>query len=209
MSADHAATAIGPPDPDDAGSGPSQWPALPVAGELVRIPLPLPGMLLSAIGYDGGARYVALRWAGGSGGDVLWTDGTVTTTGWWPPWRLLVREHVLGRAMFDSFDLGDLHEDPGVAAAHWLLADTWERTLHVGLARDVQQLLATQPSTTSAVVVEIGPERLVELLQQELRSGRAPTPETVRATIDRRAADHQALQRWLDDALAQINAAPR
>lgn len=35
-----------------------------------------------------------------------------------------------------------------------------------------------------------------------------PSPDVVRAAIDRRAADHQALQRWLDDALAQINAAP-
>ncbi len=186
-----------------------QWPEAPVPGELVQIPLPLPAMLLSAVGYDGGARYVALRWSGGSGGDVLWTDGPVTTTGWWPPWRLFVREHLLGRAMFDSYDLGDLQEDPGVPAPHWLLADRWQHTLHVGLARDVQQLLATQPSTTSAVVAEIGPDRLLELLQQEMRSGQAPSPEAVRATIRRGAADHQALQRWLDETLAQIDAAPR
>lgn len=193
-----------------ASSAPApRWPAPPVPGALVQIPLPLPDTLLAAIGYEGGARYVALRWSGGSGGDVLWSDGTVTTTGWWPPWRLLVREHVLGRAMFDAYELGDLHDDPGVPATHWLLADTWHHTLHVGLARDVQQLLATQPSTTSAVVAEIGPERFVELLRQELRSGGAPSPTAVRASIDRRAADHQALQRWLDDTLAQIDAAPR
>jgi hypothetical protein len=95
-----------------------------------------------------------------------------------------------------------------VPAAHWLLADTWDHTLHVGLARDVQQLLATQPSTTSAVVAEIGPERFVSLLRQELSSGRAPSPEVLRATIGRRAADHQALQRWLDETLTEINAAP-
>ncbi|HEV7805423.1 MAG TPA: hypothetical protein VGO80_06380 [Solirubrobacteraceae bacterium] len=190
------------------GSGPPQWPALPVAGELVQIPLPLPDMLLSAVGYDGGARYVALRWSGGSGGDVLWTDGAMTTTGWWPPWRLLIREHVLGRAMFASYDLGDLHEDPGAPAPHWLLADRWEHTLHVGLARDVQQFLATQPSTTSAVADAVGPERLLELLQQQMQAMPVPSPDVVRAAIARRAADHQALQRWLDDALAQINPAP-
>ena len=190
------------------GSGPPQWPALPVAGELVQIPLPLPDMLLGAVGYDGGARYVALRWSGGSGGDVLWTDGAMTTTGWWPPWRLLVREHVLGRAMFDSYDLGDLHEDPGVPAAHWLLADTWEHTLHVGLARDVQQLLATQPSTTSAVADAIGPERFRELLREQMLTQQPPAPAAIHATLKRRATDNRALRDWLDAALAEIDTAP-
>ena len=190
------------------GSSPPQWPALPVPGALVQIPLPLPDMLLGAVGYDGDARYVALRWSGGGGGDVLLTDGPVTTTGWWPPWRLLVREHPLGRVMFDSYDLGDLQDDPGILAPHWLLADRWEHTLHVGLARDVQQFLATQPSTAHAVVDAIGPERFSELLQQQMQSDAGPTPEAVHATIRRRVADHQALQRWLDQALAELNPNP-
>ena len=45
-------------------------------------------------------------------------------------------------------------------------------------------------------------------LQQRMQAMPVPSPDVVRAAIDRRAADHQALQRWLDDALAQINAAP-
>lgn len=32
------------------------WPQQPAAGESVRLPLRLPGSLLEALGYDGGAR---------------------------------------------------------------------------------------------------------------------------------------------------------
>lgn len=38
------------------------WPDPPTAGRMVRLPLPLPPMLLDAAGYTGGARYVALFW---------------------------------------------------------------------------------------------------------------------------------------------------
>jgi hypothetical protein len=124
----------------------AEWPGPPAPAEPVRLPLPLPPMLLDAVGYQGGARYVALRWWGGGGGDVLWSDGSMTVPGWWPAWRLLVREHPLGRAIFAAYDLGDLHEDPAEEAPHWLLCDRWEGTLDIGLARDVEQLLRTQPS---------------------------------------------------------------
>lgn len=96
----------------------AEWPGPPAPAEPVRLPLPLPPMLLDAVGYQGGARYVALRWWGGGGGDVLWSDGSMTATGWWPAWRLLVREHPLGRAIFAAYDLGDLHEDPAEEAPH-------------------------------------------------------------------------------------------
>src|SRR5918992_2034326 len=105
----------------------AEWPGPPAPAEPVRLPLPLAPMLLDAVGYQGGARYVALRWWGGGGGDVLWSDGSMTATGWWPAWRLLVREHPLGRAIFAAYDLGDLHEDPAEEAPHWLLCAEGDR----------------------------------------------------------------------------------
>lgn len=155
-----------------------EWPGRPAPAGPVR--LPLPPMLLAAVGYEGGARYVALRWWGGGGGDVLWSDGSTTATGWWPAWRLLVHEHPLGRAVFAAYDLGDLHEDPADEAPHWLLCDRWEGTLDIGLASDVEQLLRTQPSELHAAARELGAERVAEELRQQLQRGHRRRPRRSR-----------------------------
>jgi hypothetical protein len=63
----------------------AEWPGLPGPARPVRPPLPLPRMLLDALGYQGGARYVALRWWGGGGGDVLWSDGSTICDELEPP----------------------------------------------------------------------------------------------------------------------------
>lgn len=188
-------------------TGESHWREQPTVGSFVAVPLALPPTLLAAIGYDGATRYVALRWSGGAGGDVLWTDGSTTAAGWWRPWRLLVREHLLGRVMFDRYDFGDLNDDPGARATHWLLVDTWENTMHVGLAPDVEQLLRTQPSTLAAVAAEIGPERIRELAEQWMSTA-APASREITAAIVRRGELEQQLKGWLDARLTELDDAP-
>jgi hypothetical protein len=173
----------------------ADWPALPRPGETVRLPLPLPPMLLEALGYRNGDRYVALRWWGGSGGDPLMSDAAMSEPGWWPAWRLLVREHPLGRAIFAGYDLGDLAEDPAEQAPHWLLCDRWGKTLEVGLARDVEQLLRTQPSELHAAARELGHLPVVaELLERW-----APPPaNAVEAELRRKHELLDELRGWLD-----------
>jgi hypothetical protein len=179
----------------------ADWPEQPRPGQSVRLPLPLPPMLLEAIGYHGGGRYVALRWWGGSGGDVLISDGSVSATGWWPAWRLLVREHPLGRTVFDRYDFGDLAEDPAAEARHWLLCDRWENTLYVGLARDVDQLLRTQPSELHAAARELGHARVIAQL---LERWQPPGTEEVEIGLAREQALTAEVGRWLDRLQAQI-----
>jgi hypothetical protein len=103
----------------------------------------LPPVLCEAAGYTGGQRYVALWWTP-LGDEMVLSDGTTTAGGWRPAW-LALREHPLGQALLAPYRLGD----SGTDAEHHLLADRWHSTLHVGLAVDVDQLLATShPSST-------------------------------------------------------------
>ena len=71
------------------------WPDPPTAGRMVRLPLPLPPMLLDAAGYTGGARYVALFWMP-YGDELMLADGQITATGWWPAFTTLAH-HPLGQ----------------------------------------------------------------------------------------------------------------
>ena len=121
------------------------WPALPRPGELVRLPLPCPPQLIELSGYTGGARLVALWWSP-FGDELMISDGTLTETGRWRGW-LCFSGHPLARLFLEPYRLGD-SDDEG---EHRLLVDRYLGTLDVGLARDVEQLLATQPSELHAL----------------------------------------------------------
>jgi hypothetical protein len=121
------------------------WPALPAPGELVRLPLPCPPQLVQLSGYDGAGRLVALWWSP-LGDQLIVCDGTLTVAGRWRGW-LCFCEHPLVRLFLEPYRLGD-SDDQG---EHRLLVDRYLGTLEVGLARDVEQLLATQPSELHAL----------------------------------------------------------
>jgi hypothetical protein len=125
------------------------WPALPTAGELVRLPLPCPPQLIELSGYTGGARLVALWWSP-FGDELMISDGALTETGRWRGW-LCFSQHPLARLFLEPYRLGD-SEDEG---EHRLLLDRYLGTLEVGLARDVEQLLATQPSELGALTADL------------------------------------------------------
>lgn len=180
-----------------------QWPALPAPGELLRVPLTLPPMLLQAVSYGGGGRYVAMYWSGGSGGDVMLNDGEVTVAGWWPAWRLFAREHRLGQALFSPYDFGDRTDYP-VPAVHWLLADRWESTLDIGLARDVEQLLRTQPGVIAAAIDHVGRERVIEALTRAFEAHAARPASEIQRQLAQRDRDYRDLRAWLDTNLTII-----
>jgi hypothetical protein len=113
-----------------------RWPALPRPGELVRLPLPCPPQLIELSGYTGGSRLIALWWSP-LGDELMISDGTLTETGRWRGW-LCFCQHPLARLFLEPYRLGD-SDDEG---EHRLLVDRYLGTLDVGLARDVEQLLA-------------------------------------------------------------------
>jgi hypothetical protein len=138
----------------------SAWAPLPTAGELVRLALPCPPQLVELVGYDGRGRLVALWWSP-CGDQLMVSDGTLTTTGNWHGWVCFC-EHPLVRVFLEDYQLGDSEDE----AEHRLLVDRYLGTLDVGLARDVEALLATQPSELHALTAGLSPSVEQALLER-------------------------------------------
>ena len=167
--------------PSAEGAAVKVWPALPAPGELVRLPLPCPPQLIELSGYTGGARLVALWWSP-FGDELMISDGTLTETGRWRGW-LCFSGHPLARLFLEPYRLGD-SEDEG---EHRLLVDRYLGTLDVGLARDVEQLLATQPSELHALTADLSAGETEALLQRLLdvhdERERAKSPQQLHADL--------------------------
>jgi hypothetical protein len=178
------------------------WPALSTPGELVRLPLACPPQLIELSGYTGGARLVALWWSP-CGGGLMISDGALTETGRWRGW-LCFCQHPLVRLFVEPYRLGD-SEDEG---EHRLLVDRYLGTLEVGLARDVEQLLATQPSELGALTADLSPREAQALLQRlsDVRGEGERPPSSrqlhagVRAVWQRELQLLEELTQLLDDA---------
>jgi hypothetical protein len=176
------------------------WPALPAPGELVRLPLPCPPQLLELSGYTGGARLIALWWSP-FGDELVISDGAVSETGRWRGW-LCFCGHPLVHLFLDG--LGD-SDDEG---EHRLLVDRYLGTLDVGLARDVEQLLATQPSELGALTADLSAAETEawsqRLVDAQVEPGRATSPQQLRAELravrQREAELLDELTELLDDA---------
>ena len=185
----------------------SDWPALPVPGEFVRLALPCPPQLVELTGYDGPGRLVALWWSP-FGDELMFSDGTLTATGHWRGWCCFC-EHPLVRMFLDPYELGD-SEDEG---EHRLLVDRCLGTLDVGLARDVEQLLATQPSGVHALSAHLSGREARALLERALDDAhgereRAHSAEQLQAKVsawDRREQELlEQLRVLLDGALGAV-----
>ena len=189
------------------------WPVLPAPGELVRLPLPCPPQLIELSGYTGGARLVALWWSP-LGDELMISDGTLTETGCWRGW-LCFSGHPLARLFLEPYRLGD-SEDEG---EHRLLVDRYLGTLDVGLARDVEQLLATQPSELHALTADLSAPETEALLQRLLdvqgERERVKSPQQLHADLravwqrehellDKLTALLDGAQRALCEALPQL-----
>jgi len=178
------------------------WPAFPAPGELVRLALPCPPQLVELSGYDGAGRLLALWWSP-LGDGLMVSDGTLTTTGHWRGW-LCFREHSLVRVFLEPYGLGD-SDDEG---EHRLLVDRYLGTLDVGLARDVDQLLATQPSELHALTAESSEGETQVLLRRALdvQAERAKSVAQLHAEV---RAFRQREQELLEQLTALLDDAQR
>jgi hypothetical protein len=173
------------------------WPALPTPGELVRLPLPCPPQLVELSGYDGSGRLIALWWSP-FGDQLMVSDGSLTATGRWRGW-LCFCEHPLVGLFLEPYRLGD-SDDEG---EHRLLVNRYLGTLDVGLARDVQQLLATQPSELHALTAELSASEMQLLLERalDLEAGRGRTK-----IVEQLNGDVRAVQQRERELLEQLTA---
>jgi hypothetical protein len=154
-----------------------EWPAVPTPARTVRLPLGCPAQLVELSGYDGAGRLVAMWWTP-FGDELMFSDGTITATGDYRGW-LSFCAHPLTRLLLNSYELGSSEQE----AEHWLLVDRHAATLDVGLAHDVQALLATQPSELHALTAELSPRRSCRTDR-----GRVRGPRCARTRQDTRAA---------------------
>ena len=109
-------------------------------------------------------------------------------------------EHALGRAILAPYQLGSSDS----AAEHRLLADRFGHALEVGLALDVGQLLATQPSELAAAVEILGAERARQLIEQQIASPRRPDIRKIHAGLERCRQLVAELAGWLDDTVTRL-----
>ena len=174
----------------------SDWPALPVAGEFVRLALPCPPQLVELAGYDGPGRLIALWWSP-FGDELMFSDGTLTATGHWRGWCCFC-EHPLVRMFLEPYQLGDSEGE----GEHRLLVDRHLGTLDVGLARDVEQLLSTQPSELHALTAHLSGREARALLQRALDDTQAERERPVSA--GRLQAEVSAWDRREQELLEQL-----
>jgi hypothetical protein len=178
------------------------WPDPPLPGELVRLPLPLPPMLVEAFGYEGGARYVGFWWSPPDE-SVRWSDGPTSASGYWLAWHELLG-HPVGERLLGPYDLGS----GASGGRHRLLADRWEETLDVGLPEDVDGLLATQPSAIAMAVETVGEEEVRETIERALEiAANRPREEVMDAVRSRRRRQRELaaeLRAWLDEIAPRL-----
>jgi len=163
------------------------WPALPTPGELVRLPLPCPPQLVELSSYDGSGRLIALWWSPFAD-QLMVSDGSLTATGRWRGW-LCFCEHPLVGLFLEPYRLGD-SDDEG---EHRLLVDRYLGTLDVGLARDVEQLVAAQPSELHALTAELSASERQLLLERalDLEAERGRTKSVAQLNGDVRAVQQR------------------
>jgi hypothetical protein len=175
------------------------WPAVPTPGRIVRLPLGCPAQLVELSGYDGAGRLVAMWWTA-IGDELMFSDGTITATGDYRGWLALCA-HPLTRLFLNPYELGSSEHE----AEHWLLVDRHLATLDVGLAYDVQALLATQPSELHALTAELSPTEAAALLEHAFEDHaareRAKTPEQRGSDMRARYEREQELLRGLEAVL--------
>jgi len=111
-----------------------------------------------------------------------------------------------GASVLEPYRLGDADDE----GEHRLLVDRHLGTLEVGLARDVEQLLATQPSELHALAADLSPGEAEALLQRLLdvqgERERAKSPQRLHAEL--RAA-WQREDELLDELTALLDDAQR
>ncbi|MEV0132641.1 hypothetical protein AB0H83_29795 [Dactylosporangium sp. NPDC050688] len=154
------------------------WPAQPMPGHPVEVPLQAPPTLMRALDYLGDSQYVALY----QDRSLCMIDDGVTTDDADPHGWHLFRNHTLVRRLLNGYHLGSEHEP----AQHRLVVDRLTGRLTIALPEDAEQLLASQPRTRDALTGDMSPGDAARYLDA--------AAEVAQARVD------AALDTWLEYA---------
>jgi hypothetical protein len=155
--------------------------------------VPLPPMLLGAVGYGGDAGLVALYF--GAGDEAYWDDGRGSATGDPHAYLAYVR-HAAVAPHLAGYDLGS-SDGP---AEHWLLIDRQSGTVAVAPVAEARRLLRGQWPADDAPLTAKQIEAAAKLLRQALAGRPTPTAEQVWAALQEQRRLHSDLVEWLDSA---------
>jgi hypothetical protein len=106
--------------------------------QLERLPVSAPPVPCEAVGYPGGARYVAFYWTP-DGDEMMFTDGHISADGNWYAWLTFV-QHPVVAVHLDPYDFGSSDNE----AKHWLLIDRETNEIFAGAPKEVCRLLVNQ-----------------------------------------------------------------
>src|SRR5262249_20087343 len=134
--------------------------------------VPLPPVLLEAVGYGGDAGLVALSF--GVGDEAYWDDGRGGATG--DPHAYLA--YVRHRSVAPHLRASDLGSSDG-RAEHWLLIDRRAGTVAVAPVAEAIRLLRGQWPAGDAPLTPAQVEAAADLLRRALAELPVPTGEQV------------------------------
>jgi hypothetical protein len=111
-------------------------------------------------------------------------------------------QHQLGHAILSPYRLGDSENE----AEHRLLVDRHLATLDIALARDAEQLLATQPSELAALSGGLADDELDQLADRALKQLADPAwaERDITAALAREERLLRALNAFMDRALRLV-----
>lgn len=155
-----------------------------------RLAAPLWPRLSLALGYSGGARWVAFYI---SADKVHYHDGSGFGTGDTSLFLAYKRHPVIAPSLA-SVPLGSADDEPRI----WLLVDQVERLLYLAAPQEARKLLVEQwPRYTAAL--EYTPDELARLLADLEET--APPPdwaERLDEAVRESRANYRLMQMWLD-----------
>lgn len=164
--------------------------ALEAPDTFQRLPAPLWPRLPLALGYSGGARWVAFYV---SGDTVHYHDGSGFGTGDTTLFLAYKRHPVIAPSLA-GVSLGSADEEPRT----WLLIDQVERMLYLAAPEAARKLLVEQwPRYTKAI--EYTSEELARLLADlEETAPPADWAERLDEAVRESRANYRLMQQWLD-----------
>lgn len=164
---------------------------------LVPLPVPVPPMLETALGYSGTARLVAFYWEP-AGDEARFDDGVVSADGDWSAYISFL-QHPKVAPHLGAFDLGSSDGE----ARHWLVLDREARALHALPVREAAALLHQQwAARPDAPPTLESPEELDALLEAATNEMGWQEVSVDMAAVERRMQEQGArlaeMLTWLD-----------
>ena len=163
--------------------------ALEAPDTFQRLAAPLWPRLPLALGYTGGARWVAFYV---NADKVHYHDGSGFGIGDTRLFLAYKRHPVIAPSLAGAH-LGSAEEEPRI----WLLVDQMERLLYLAAPEPARKLLAEQwPRSTKAL--EYTPEELARLLADLEETSPPDWAERLDEALRESRANYRLMQQWLD-----------